>query len=325
MKTTKLSQRLKALEGTPDVASPGYEGPESAGAAAAYRIRVANDLASRQSAYGLIYRLYLEKEYARPHPSRLWMSIHDAQPDTVTLLAEKRLVEGGGWKVEGADLDSSASALPSSTLHLPPSSAVVPVGALTVVFDSPLGLPADGLFGAELDALRERGRRLAEIVSLGIAEETAVGSDLLVRLFNLAYLVARRIRGATDFVITVNPRHAGFYRRKLLFVEAGPERAYDRVGGAPAVLCSIPLSTPDRIGESERHRTIYRLWIPKSGEAGAVAELSEELRPMSEAELRHFLSVRPELLAGESPERRAALEAMRRRAGLVPAGREEVL
>jgi hypothetical protein len=35
-------------------------------------------------------------------------------------------------------------------------------------------------------------------------------------------------------VITVNPRHSGFYRKVLGFVPLGPRRSYSAVGGAPA-------------------------------------------------------------------------------------------
>ena len=187
-----LSERLRAIESGRDalLQNTSLDGKDDRD----YVIRVANDRESREKAYRLVYRLYLEKEYARPNRSGMWLSIFDALPETTTLLAERAS-------------DGEA------------------VGALTVVCDSPLGLPADELYGAELSALRAQGRRLTEIVSLGVAEGTLAGSELLVRLFNLAHLLAHRVREATDFVITVNPRHAGFYRLKLLFSEAGPMRA----------------------------------------------------------------------------------------------------
>ena len=61
-----------------------------------YTIRVANDRESREKAYRLVYRLYLEKEYVRPNASRMWLGAFDALPDTITLLVEKNVVEGGG-------------------------------------------------------------------------------------------------------------------------------------------------------------------------------------------------------------------------------------
>jgi hypothetical protein len=52
-----------------------------------------------------------------------------------------------------------------------------------------MGLPADELYRPELDALRAQGRRLSEIVSLGVAEEAGAGSQILVKLFNFVYLL----------------------------------------------------------------------------------------------------------------------------------------
>ncbi|MFH1024403.1 MAG: hypothetical protein V1809_13570, partial [Planctomycetota bacterium] len=167
-----------------------------------FAIRVAGDLESRKKAYRLVYQLYREKSYARHDPSGMWLSIFDAVPETTTLLVE-RISDGAA------------------------------VGALTVVFDSPLGLPADNLYSGELNSFRDAGRRLAEIVSLGVAEGVEAGREILVKLFNHAYLLSRKIRGATDFVITVNPRHVRFYERSMLFEKAGPERVYGKVGGAP--------------------------------------------------------------------------------------------
>ncbi len=242
-----------------------------------YTIRVANDLESRRKAYRLIYKLYLEKEYARPHPSKMWLSIFDALPDTTTLLVERT--------------DTGEAA-----------------GALTVVFDSPLGLPAENLYKPELDALRTAGRRLAEIVSLGVAEEAAAGSQILVKLFNFAYVVARRIRSATDFVITVNPRHVAFYRRKFFFEEAGPERDYDKVGGAPAVLLSIPLDTPDRVTGKERERTIYRFWMGETEESATTTAITRQSRPMDGRDFGYFFVAETDLLAEATAAQRAFIQ-----------------
>ena len=58
---------------------------------------------------------------------------------------------------------------------------------------------------------------------------------VLGTLFHLAYIHGRLIRGATDLVIEVHPRHASFYRRMLGFRIIGAERICPRVD-APAVL-----------------------------------------------------------------------------------------
>jgi len=317
MKRLTLTEHLARLEAE---ASGAAAAPESFSfAGGRYTIRVANDAESRRSAYELIYRLYREKEYAQPNRSGMWLSIFDALPETATLLVEKTAVEGGGWKVEGRSNPTT------STFHHPPSTAAIPVGALTVVFDSAMGLPADKVYGPELDALRGAGRRLAEVVSLGVAEDGAAGSQALVKLFNFAYFVARGLREATDFVITVNPRHVRFYERLMLFSQAGPERDYDKVGGAPAVLMRldfdvaeqqrvpsssflVPGSTRNQEPGTRNHRTIYGQFRAVHEDPETVLALGRLLRPMGEREFVRFFASETDVLAEATPEQRAWIQ-----------------
>jgi hypothetical protein len=310
MNRLSITEHLRILEEQPPTAPAAAE--HFAFAGGRYTIRVANDLDSRRKAYGLVYRLYIEKEYAQPHPSKMWLSIFDALPETVTLLVEKQ-AEGCGLKAEG---QTEASSSPSA-FGLQPSVPSVPVGALTVVFGSPMGLPADNLYKPELDALRVAGRQPAEIISLGVAEEAGAGSQILVKLFNFVYLLSKRIRGATDFMITVNPRHVRFYEKTLLFSAAGPEREYDKVGGAPALLLRLDLDVPEeRVrlehGPAEmrpaKSRTLYPMFLAPAEEAEVVAGLAASLCPMTDQELGYFFVAETDLLAQATPEQRACLQ-----------------
>lgn len=177
-----------------------------------------------------------------------------------------------------------------------------------------MGLPADELYRPELDTMRAVGRRIAEVTSLGVAEEASAGSQILVKLFNFAYFVARGGRGATDFVVTVNPRHVKFYERLMCFAEAGPERAYDKVGGAPAVLLNLDFDLAERQrqaavrGEEQDRRSIYRQFRAVGEELETVAALGRQLRPMSEAELGRFFVAETDLLARATPGQRAFIQ-----------------
>ena len=248
-----------------------------------YTIRVANDRVTRERAYKLIYGLYLEKEYAAPsNASRMWLSLHDALPETTTLVVER---------ADG-----------------------VMVGALTVVFDSPMGLPSDELYAVEMAALRAQGRRLGEVVSLGVSEGIEGGRAVLVKLFNFAYFVARGIRGATDFTITVNPRHVRFYKRLMRFEEVGPERECKKVGGAPAVLLRLDFAVGEadcaaaEPGVSGEVRSIYGQFCAASEAPEAIAGLRCSLRAMSEDDLRYFFVEKTDLLAEAWPKDRHAIE-----------------
>jgi hypothetical protein len=181
------------------------------------------------------------------------------------------------------------------------------VGTLTVVFDGPLGLPGDKLYKEEIDVLRKTGREPAEIISLGVAEKGRRSSqDILVKLFNYVYLVSRHLKSATDFVITVNPHHAAYYHKTLLFEEWGTEHTYEKLGGAPAVLLRLRLEIPYRAVaeprmEKLRHRTLYRFFHTTEQEQEILPDIEMQLDPMSAEEFYYFAVEKTELWDHASP------------------------
>lgn len=176
-----------------------------------YGITVANTLEDRKRAWRMVYASYLEKGYAEASPEQLWCGLYDALPQTTTFVVTRN------------DVD---------------------VATLTIVFDSDFGLPADQIYRDELDRLRRKGRRLCEVVSLASNEnDRRQGIEVLKHLFKLSLHMASKVVDATDFIITVNPHHAAYYERKLLFNRVGDVRSYAKVGGAPAVLLSLDLVT----------------------------------------------------------------------------------
>jgi molybdopterin/thiamine biosynthesis adenylyltransferase len=146
-----------------------------------------------------------------------------------------------------------------------------------------------------------------------VAEEAAAGSQILVKLFNFVYLLSRRVRGATDFIITVNPRHEKFYEKTLLFKPAGLEREYEKVGGAPALLLRLDLAVPEeRVrlehGPAEtrpaKSRTLYPMFHAPTGEPEIVAGLAASLRPMTRREFGCFFKIETDLLAEATAKQR---------------------
>ncbi|MBA4387646.1 MAG: hypothetical protein C0404_06670 [Verrucomicrobia bacterium] len=176
-----------------------------------YEITIARTLEDRKRAWAMVYKLYLEKGYAQPDSDQLWYGMHDALPQTTTFIVTR----------DGND-----------------------IATVTVVFDSEIGLPADTLYRDELDKLRMNGRRLCEVVSLVSNETDRRGAiDVLKHLFKVGLHMSTRLVDATDFVITVNPHHAAYYERKLLFRRTGEIRSYEKVNGAPAALLILDLVT----------------------------------------------------------------------------------
>lgn len=248
-----VSQSLRAIRRDLALEAPQLASKDG------FRVRAAGDLRSRDAAYRLAWEVYRKKGYAADAPSQRLVDVYDARPATCTLLGE--------------DLSGA------------------PAGTVSLVFDAPEGLPCDAIFHAELSALRARGRRLAEVSRLAIADRFRHARALLERMINLIMLHARCTRGYDDFVIEVNPRHAGFYRRFLGFEVLGAERPCPRVGGAPAVLLRLDLAAFERAMHdpcSVDARTLYPRFLRGAAAAAAAARLAQELRPMTPGERAYF-------------------------------------
>ena len=108
------------------------------------------------------------------------------------------------------------------------------VGTLSIGSDSSKGLFADELYHEELNVLRAQGRSISEFRNFAV-EARIKSMRLLARMIHITYLYLYRILNHSDGVFEVNPRHAGFYEKKLGFTRIGPERICPRVN-APAVL-----------------------------------------------------------------------------------------
>jgi hypothetical protein len=260
-RSTAVSQILRAV--SDEIEGGGGEWPfPGEDGAAGYRMVVASDRKARQAAYSLAHRIYQRCGYA-DEKSEMIVSAHDANPESITLLAR-----------DEAGNDAAT---------------------ISLVFDSPAGLPCDEIYGPEVNALRARGRRLVEVTRLAIDEPYKRSKALLVKLFNFVYIFARRVKGYDDFVIEVLPRHASYYQRLLSFELAGPERPCPRVQNSPSLLLRLDFAVADEAirrtsgkGFAAGSRTLYPhfySWL----EEGAVAELlAKSHKPMSLKEIEFF-------------------------------------
>lgn len=92
----------------------------------------------------------------------------------------------------------------------------------------------------------------------------------------------------TDIVITVNPKHQEFYRRRLLFKKIGSERKHPKVNGAPAVLLSLPLEILESLTEEQKKSSLYKLKLSESEEIRKTKRMKEMIRPISDEEFYTF-------------------------------------
>ena len=261
-----LRARLTAEKLIRAAEKPKKAGVEAQERDSGFRTVVAANLAQRERAFRLAYRVYRDCGYVGETEAGCIVSKFDAQPSTLVLLIQ----DSGGRDV----------------------------ATVSLVFDSPAGLPSDEIHGAELAELRAQGRRLAEVTRLAIDPAYVGTKTLLVQLFNSISVYGRHEEGTTDCVIEVNPRHVNYYRGLLMFEPAGPARPCPRVNGAQARLLRLDLAAQvAEIGivggtqgqvRGPRGRTLYSHFCALEQEPQLAAVMRSQQRPMTVEERRHF-------------------------------------
>jgi hypothetical protein len=171
-------------------------------------VQVAKNRSELLTAYKLVYRQYVEKGYIAPHAGGIVYSPRFGEPTSRTAIASN---ENG---------------------HI--------VGTWTMVGDTrEYGLPLEGTFPLEVERLRKKGRRLAEVTCLCMDPKTDISSrDALFALTKYA-VHHSYLRRYDDVLLAVHPRHQPFYWRTLRAAQISPCRPYEAVSGSPAVCCCI--------------------------------------------------------------------------------------
>ncbi len=114
------------------------------------------------------------------------------------------------------------------------------VGTMTMGFDDGCGLLADETYSSNLDSIRAQGRTVCEFTRFAVSA-AADSKATISGLFDLSYLLGRKMLGVTDVVVEVNPRHVGFYRRAFGFQPISEVRTCERVN-APAILLQLDVA-----------------------------------------------------------------------------------
>ncbi|HEY2155388.1 MAG TPA: hypothetical protein VGH33_07145 [Isosphaeraceae bacterium] len=213
------------------------------------RVGLATERAEFEQAFRLLATRYEERGYDAGGSGEFRFTPSHALPRTVTFVAKD------GDRVV-------------ATLSMVPDNAT-------------LGLPMESLYADEVGALRCEGRRLAEVISLA---DDGLGPREFLRVFlaMIRVMFQYHVRnGGDSWVITVNPRHRGFYRKVLGFVPLGPRRAYSAVGGHPAEAYLLDVDLM-RENAPAKHREIF-------GEALPLPVLTARARPADHA---HYFGAR---------------------------------
>lgn len=130
------------------------------------------------------------------------------------------------------------------------------VATLTLVPDTELlGLPMECIYGAEVDRLRRKGRRLAEVTSLAVQ---GLSLREFTQAFNTLIILAMQYhirQGGDTWVMAVHPRHKNYYRKVLGCAPLGTRQSYPAVMDQPAEACVVDLELM-RHSAPEMHRAV---------------------------------------------------------------------
>lgn len=182
------------------------------------------------------------------------------------------------------------------------------LSTMTFIPDTPeFGLPMDDIYNAELDTLRRKGHKIAEIGSLATRFDYR-GQNLIMFLAKAIFQYAV-ITGIDDLCITVNPKHVRFYKTIFLFVPFGEKRFYDKVG-APAVALRVNMrriepALLETYGASDFDTNLHAFFTRVNAHSlatGLESMSAEKNEPLEDNLVKRLMAARPTLLHGLSNE-----------------------
>ncbi len=225
-------------------------------------------------AYAMVHDAYVQKGLMDPHPSGMRVSLFNALPHAITFTATHR---------------------------------ESPVATVTLVIDSPLGLPMDEVYKREVDGLRTEERKVAEISALA-AQGSFANRSVLVHLLRPVFLLARAA-GVDDLCIAVHPRYAPFYGARFLFKTLGAPKCYASVRNALAAALRLDLRALEKRPRGVPAKALIWSLFERPGLSPAEEMRSVLPRPILPAQmLRRFFVVETDVLR-RAP--RAALEFLK--------------
>ncbi len=247
-------------------------------------IKIAETLDEYRQAFTLLHDVYLASGYLpEANPSGLLLNPHHLLPRSCVFLFKSYL-----------DVYSTMSYVP----------------------DTPqFGLPMDDLYKAEVDALRAKGRKVAEIGSLATIRHHC-GQNLMVFLSKAIFRYAL-LTGADDLCIMVNPKHVRFYNAIFLFQPFGEQRHYAKVN-ALAVALRVDMRTiepalRDAYAANDFDTDLHNFFVKINSHAidnETTMGQAEKNAPLESEIARYLLTRNPVLLDDLSPQQRDYLTRM---------------
>lgn len=131
--------------------------------------------------------------------------------------------------------------LPTTTIFIAKSGDQV-IGTVSLIEDSPLGVPMEETHPREILTLRLAGWRFAEVGALAVTAGLR-GKGVPLMLYNIMFRWARQYRLIRNLALAVHPRIARFFEIIFLAERLGPVRTYAKLNDALSSPLSIELLT----------------------------------------------------------------------------------
>lgn len=229
-----------------------------------YTIKIANTLQEREAVFHLGYQIYLEKGFVKSNSQEWLIQPYDADPQTVILIVQ--------------DKNKNIA------------------GSVTLVFNESSRLPAEKIYGPEINALKAKGEKLVELSRLIISPKFRNSKEILLLLFNYLAIYVFHVKKYTSLVVEVNPRHKEYYKSLLNFDEIGGEKACPLVENAPAVLLQLPLNRfhaevircKRQNPTDKKERSLFTFFLNQDQENLVAYYLQKQATPMSNEEKQYF-------------------------------------
>ena len=178
------------------------------------------------------------------------------------------------------------------------------VAGVTLVPDSPLGVPMDKIYKEELDKLRKQGCRIAEVSQLAI-DTSMFGQGFfsmfnfnklifIFRLFKIVLDYALGVDKLSDFCIAVNPKQQYLYKF-LYFEQIGTLKYYGSVNRAPALAFRLNLTKAE---EKAKNRIgLYKIFFGSKTEQKLMAKKIQ----LRSADLEYFFLKKSDIFEKATP------------------------
>jgi hypothetical protein len=228
------------------MATAQVDAPRNRRVAAGIQYKIASTRREREDAFRLVYDAYLRTGLGEPNRHRIRVTPYQLLSSTDIFVA---LLRGEV------------------------------ISTVSLVGDSPTGLPMESIYRDVVASRRAQGMRLAEVTCL--ADRRRDFHRFLPVFLELSRILVHtaRYRAIDELLVTVHPRHSGFYEKRLAFRQVGERKCYPSVCGRPAVALSLDFDLVDR-ERAKEYQALFGAPVP-------VKKLQP--RPISQSDREYFL------------------------------------